>query len=394
MSMRRCIAVLGSLSVFGPLSMDLYLPALPELASDLSTTHASAQLTMSACMLGLGAGQLIAGPLSDRFGRRIPLICGIALFSVLSLLCAIAPTIEALVVARFLQGLAGSAGVVISMATARDMFSGAELSRMMSLLTLVSSGAPILAPVLGGQLLHFMTWRGLFVVLALLSATLCLVAVTSLRETLAPTLRHRGGLKLTVRQFGAVARDTQYRLIIVVAAIMSIVFFTYLSMSPFVFQLQFGVSPAAFSLLFAANSIAILAGTQLSGALVRRLGPRRIYQTSLVCAAIGATALGAASFAGAGFATYAALLSVLMFTQGFSGPNGSTMALHHHAGRAGTASSVYGFTMFAAGPVVVPIIASIGTSAQVMATTMAVGSVIAAAWAFFALRPVLKRNGL
>lgn len=394
MSLRRSILVLGSLSVFGPLSMDLYLPALPSLARDLGTTDALAQLTMSVCMLGLGVGQLIAGPLSDRFGRRKPLIVGIALFALFSVVCAFAPTIEVLIAARLLQGLAGSAGVVVSMATARDMFSGAELSRMMSLLSLVSSAAPILAPVLGGQLVRFMDWRGIFGVLGGVGAVLCIVAATSLRETLPHERRHLGDARLALGQFGAVVRDQQYLRVLVVAALSSIGFFAYLSMSPFVFQQQFEVSPAAFSLVFALNSVAVLCGTQLSGALVRRTGPRRIYLASLALSGAGALVLLIASLLGAGFAVFAALLCAMMFAQGLSGPNGSTIALHRHGGRAGTASSLYGVVMFAAGPIVIPVVSQLGSSALIMSATMMIATVLAALWGFLVLRPLLKRNGL
>jgi len=394
MSLRRSILVLGSLSVFGPLSMDLYLPALPALARDLGTSDSLAQLTMSVCMLGLGVGQLVSGPLSDRFGRRRPLIVGIALFALFSVVCAFAPTIEVLIAARLLQGLAGSAGVVVSMATARDMFSGAELSRMMSLLSLVSSAAPILAPVLGGQLLRFMDWRGIFGVLGGVGAVLCVLALTALRETLPRERRHTGDVRRTLTQFAAVARDQQYRRVLVVAALMSIGFFAYLTMSPFVFQQQFGVSPATFSLVFALNSIAVLCGTQLSGALVRRTGPRRIYLSSLALSAAGALALLLAALLGAGFGVFAALLCAMMLAQGLSGPNGSTLALHRHGDRAGTASSVYGVVMFAAGPIVVPLISAAGSSALLMSITIAGATVLAGLWGFLALRPLLKRNGL
>ena len=168
MSKRRIVLVLGALEAFGPLSMDLYMPALPHLAETLQTNDTLAQTTMSVCMIGLGVGQLIAGPLSDRYGRRRPLLAGVALFTVFSLVCAFAPTIEMLLLARLLQGLAGSAGVVIALAVARDLFSGIELSKMLSLLALVGASAPIFAPVLGGQLVLFMDWRGIFGVLTLI----------------------------------------------------------------------------------------------------------------------------------------------------------------------------------------------------------------------------------
>jgi MFS transporter, DHA1 family, multidrug resistance protein len=184
----RMLALLGALSAFGPLSMDMYLPSTPSIASDLHAGQSVVQLTMSACLAGLALGQLIAGPVSDGLGRRKPLLIGLAAFVVMSLACALAPDIELLITFRFLQGVAGAAGIVLSLAMVRDLYEGPDLARMLGSLMLVFGLAPVLAPVLGGQLLRITTWRGVFVVLAGIGAAL-LLASWFLPETLAADCR-------------------------------------------------------------------------------------------------------------------------------------------------------------------------------------------------------------
>lgn len=389
MSLRRSILVLGVLEAFGPLSMDLYLPQLPQLAGSLGTSDALAQATMSVCMVGLGVGQLVAGPLSDRFGRRRPLLVGVALFAILSLVCALAPTIQVLLVARLLQGLAGSAGLVITMAVARDMYSGVELSRMLSLLALVSASTPIIAPVIGGALALVLDWRGIFGVLAGIGAALFILALTSLRETLPPGLRHGGGLRRTAADFRALSRDGLFLVIVVAAAAGGAAFFGYLSMSSFVLQDEFGLSPQQFSLFFALNALANLAGAQLSRVLVRRLGPARLYLIGQVATVAAALLLLAGVLLGWGVAGVLTALACFLFASGVGGPNGTALALNGHGMRAGTAAAVLGTVTFTVGPIVGPFAALGGTTALSMALTIAIAATIAGACAFSAARPLL-----
>ena len=203
----RLIVLLGALSTFGPLSMDMYLPGLPELTRDLDSPAWAAQLTITTCMAGLGVGQLVAGPLSDRLGRRRPLLAGLTAYAVTSALCALAPTIWALLAVRLIQGLAGAAGIVIARAIVRDRYEGSSAARIYSLLMLVAGLAPILAPLAGGQLLHVTDWRGVFLALAAVGAALLLATLVWLEESLEPEDRHGGGLAHTLRVFGTLLRD-------------------------------------------------------------------------------------------------------------------------------------------------------------------------------------------
>ncbi|WP_240745292.1 multidrug effflux MFS transporter [Microbacterium sp. K35] len=387
----RAMLVLGMLEAFGPLSMDLYLPQLPQLAASLGTTEALAQVTMSACMIGLGLGQLIAGPLSDRLGRKRPLLVGVAAFAVLSAVCAVAPSIELLLVARFLQGLAGSAGIVICLAVARDQFEGVELSRMLSLLFLVSGTAPIIAPVVGGQLARVMDWRGIFGVLAAVGVVLLLVVVFALPETLHPDDRHGGGLRTLGGHAGAVLHDRLFAAVLCASAGGGVAFFTYLSMSSFVLQDEFGLSPQAFSLAFAAGALASIVGSQTSRLVVRRWGPLRVYLGGSTATLLATATFLVLAVAGTGVTGVIAALVGFMLCSGVGGPNGQTLALAHHGSRAGTASALLGMSTFLFGPVLAPAAAGVGgTNAMTMAVTMTLAAAVAAvaAWAF--VRPAAR----
>jgi len=391
MSTLRAMLVLGMLEAFGPLSMDLYLPQLPQLAASLGTTEALAQVTMSACMIGLGLGQLVAGPLSDRLGRRLPLMVGVAAFAVLSLVCAVAPNIELLLISRFLQGLAGSAGIVICLAIARDQFEGVELSRMLSLLFLVSGTAPIIAPVVGGQLALIMDWRGIFGVLSAVGVVLLLVVVFALPETLPPSRRHGAGPVALRSHTAAVVRDRLFVAVLCAAAGGGVAFFTYLSMSSFVLQDQFGLSPQAFSLAFAAGALASIVGSQTSRLVVRRWGPLRVYLGGITATLLATVLLLVLTSTGTGVSGVIGALIGFMLCSGLGGPNGQTLALAHHGARAGTASALLGMATFLFGPVLAPLAAGLGgTNALTMAVTMTIAAAVAAVAAWVFVRPAAE----
>jgi MFS transporter, DHA1 family, multidrug resistance protein len=195
----RMVVVLGGLTMFGPLSLDLYLPALPQLADDLNASASAAQLSITACLVGLAVGQLVAGPLSDRLGRKRPLMIGLVAYLLASVACALAPSATVLIALRLIQGLGGAAGIVISRAIARDLYSGSALMIFFSRLLLIAGLAPVLAPILGGQLSRIMSWRGIFGVLAGFGAALLLAGWFGLNETLPPERRVVGGFRRTCR---------------------------------------------------------------------------------------------------------------------------------------------------------------------------------------------------
>ncbi len=283
----RSVLILGSLSAFGPLSIDMYLPALPQLGRDYHAGASVVQLTLTACLAGLALGQLVAGPLSDSLGRRRPLLAGIALYAATSLLCVFAPSVYALVGLRLLQGTAGAAGIVIARAIVRDLHAGEAAARFFSLLMLINGLAPILAPIIGGQLLRVTSWRGIFVALTLIGAALWLGALLGVKETLAPEDRHRGGLRQTGATFALLVRD---RTFVGYALALSCGFgamFAYIAGSSFVLQDIHGVSPQLYSIVFAANALGIVACSQINRALVGRVSLHRLLAAGLVAAACG-----------------------------------------------------------------------------------------------------------
>ncbi|WP_433271555.1 multidrug effflux MFS transporter [Actinosynnema sp. CS-041913] len=391
MSLRRVAVVLGLLETFGPISMDLYLPTLPRLAADLDTSESLAQATMSACMLGLALGQLVVGPLSDRFGRRRPLLVGVGLFAVLSLVCAVTPSIELLLAARFFQGLCGSAGIVIALAVARDLTDGVELVRLLAMLTTVGALAPIVAPVVGGQLALVMDWRGIFAVLAGIGVALFVLALTSLPESLPPPARHARG---PAHHFGAVLRDRLFLCFLLVGACGGAAFFTYLASISFVLQDSFSLTPQWFSVCFAANAVMSVVGAQINRVVVRRAGPARMYAVGTTITAVAALAMVVSVLFDAGLWALLVPLALLMLAGGCTQANGSALALADHRARAGTAAALLGTSSFALGPVVAPLVSLGGTSPLSMSLTMAVAYGCAAGLVWLAVRPRLRRRAV
>jgi len=251
------VLTLGALSMFGPLATDMYLPGLPSLTRSLHASASAAQLTLTASVLGIALGQLLIGPVSDAHGRRVPLLVGLAGFGLTSVLCALSPSVWVLIVARLLQGLAGAAGIVIARAVVRDLFGGATAARTFATLVMMSSIAPIFAPLIGGGVLAVSSWRGVFVVLAVIGALLLLLAWRRVPETLTVEQRHRGGLRETVAVFRRLLGDREYMPFAVSYAVGFGAMFAYIAGGAYVLENVYGASPQAFSVAFAVNSIGL-----------------------------------------------------------------------------------------------------------------------------------------
>jgi MFS transporter, DHA1 family, multidrug resistance protein len=383
----RLIVLLGALSTFGPLSMDMYLPGLPDLTRDLDAPAWAAQLTITSCMAGLALGQLVAGPLSDRLGRRGPLLAGLAAYAVTSALCALAPSIWWLEIVRLVQGLAGAAGIVIARAIVRDRYEGSSAARIYSLLMLVAGLAPILAPLLGGQLLHVTDWRGVFLALAAVGAALLVAAVRwpeGLRE---PERRHGGGLAATLRVFRMLLRDRAFVGIVLAMALSFSAMAVYIGGSSFVLEDVYGMSPQLFSLTFAVNAAGIIAVSQLGGRLVERVGPRALLDTGVRASAIGGVGLLAAIVFDAGLAGVLPSLFVIVAAVGLVLPNSTALALEDYPRAAGSASALFGLAQFGLGGAVVPLAGVAGgDTALPLGITAAVLGVASAL-----VLPVLRR---
>jgi DHA1 family bicyclomycin/chloramphenicol resistance-like MFS transporter len=366
----RHLLILGALSTFGPLSIDMYLPALPALAVDLNAGASQTQLTLSACLLGLALGQVIAGPLSDARGRRRPLLIGVAAYAAASLLCVVAPSVSALIALRFVQGLAGAAGIVIARAVVRDLHSGVAAARFFSLLMIVSGLAPILAPLIGGQLLRVTSWRGVFGTLAVIGVLL-LAAALGLEETLPAEARQRGGIRATLRTFRSLLADRNFVGYAISGGLVFAAMFAYISGSPFVLQQIYGVSPQLFSALFGLNAFGIMAAGQLNGRLVGRVAPERLLAAGLMTTALGGLALLIVVVANLGLAGVLPALFVVVASVGLVIPNATTLALAGHPHTAGSASALLGVLQYAVGAVVAPLVGLAGLNALPMAIVIA-----------------------
>ena len=372
------ILLLGAVTALPALSIDAYLPALPSLARDLGTTPAAAQLTLTAVLLGIALGQLIGGPLSDRFGRRTPLLAGLATFVVAAGLCALAPTLPALVALRLLMGLGGGAAVVVARAVVRDRAEGARAARMFARLMLVMGVVPVLAPVLGAQLLRVTSWRGVFAGLVLLGVILGTVVVRRLPETLEEPAH--GGLLDTLRAFGGVLGDRAFVGYALAAALSSGAMFAYISASPFVLEDVYGLSPAVFSVVFGTNAAGLIGAAQLSARLVGRTGPRPLLLIGLVVAAFSGIWLLVVALTDAPLPLLLGGLFAMLASTGFIGPNATALALQEHGAQAGTASALIGLGQFVTGAVAAPLTGIVGgPGAMPLAVVVAAFAVTAAA---------------
>lgn len=368
------VLILGSLTALAPLSIDMYLPALPKLADDLQTSTSLAQLSLTSCLFGLAMGQLFAGPLSDSTGRRRPLIAGLVLYAVASFLCAIAPSVWLLVILRFIQGASGAAGIVIARAIVRDMYSGTAMTKFFATLMLVNGVAPILAPVSGGQLLRVTDWHGVFVVLGLLGVAMLLAVVFGLPESLPVERRLTGGIKKTLSTMGGLLTNRVFMGYAWSQGLVTAAMFAYISGSPFVLQNLFGVSPQMFSVLFAINGIGIILAGQISARLSVRLGERKVLISGLSYAALGGLALLLMILTGAGLVAVMISLFIIVSSVGIVGPASTSLAMQDQGRSAGSAAALIGVPQLIAGALVAPLV---GLGGSDTATPM--GIVIASA---------------
>ena len=384
----RLLLLLGALTAVGPLSLDLYLPAFPTLARDFGVTASRVQLSLTACLIGLAAGQLVAGPLSDRWGRRRPVIVGTIAYAAVTLLCAVAPSAELLTAARLLQGLAGGVGVVVSRAIVRDLYGGVAAAKYFSRLVLVFGLAPIVAPTAGSIILHFASWRGVFVVLAAFGALIALVTALGLPETLPVERRSTGGLRAVA---GSARRLLSDRVFIGYALTQGLAFaglFAYIAGSSFVVQEVYGGTSTQFGLLFGLNAIGLVALGQVNSVLLDRFAPRRLLVATLAVGVLGAAALtGAAT--GHSLTLFAVAMFVYVASIGLVMPNGTALALDRHPGMAGTASAVLGAIQSTIGSLAAPVVGLVGGehAAMPMATVIATCAALALGAILLVARP-------
>ncbi len=341
MSRRRLTWILGVLSALGPLSIDTAVPALPSIARDLGASAPAVQLTLAAYLTGMAAGQLLHGPLSDRLGRRPPLLGGLALYTLASLAGALAPTLQVLWAARFAQGFGACAIVAVSRAVVRDRCAGTDAAALHSARMLVTGAAPVLAPILGGLLVAALGWRAVFVALATAGLGLLLLVATSLPESLAPE-RARSGLRDTLRGAAAAFRDRQFVRMAVAGGASEAALFAYLSGASFVFIERFGLSPERFGLVGAATALGIVGASLAGRHLVRSVGVARALRAGAGAAVVSYAALVVAVQRGAGMGWVLGAMVAGVSSVGVVLPSATAAAMDGRGDGAGSASAVLG----------------------------------------------------
>ncbi|MEU3981775.1 multidrug effflux MFS transporter [Streptomyces sp. NPDC026672] len=384
--------VLGGLTATPPLAMDMYLPSLPQVTRSLHAPAATVQLTLTACLAGMALGQLVVGPMSDRWGRRRPLLAGLAVYVVATVLCALAPNVEVLVALRLAQGLAGAAGIVIARAVVRDLYDGLAMARFFSTLMLISGVAPIVAPLIGGQILRVTDWRGVFVVLTAVGVLLAALVWTRLPETLPPERRHAGGAAEALHTMRGLLADAPFTGYLLAGGFAFASLFAYIAASPFVIQEIYGASPQTFSLLFGVNSIGLVVAGQINGKLlVGRVSLDKVLAAGLVVTVLAATALllmAAGAFGETGLVPFATALFVLMSAMGVTLPNAQSLALVRTRHAAGSASALLGTSAFLVGAVASPLVGVAGEHTAVpMAVVQLAGALVALACFMGMCRP-------
>ncbi|MCO1655256.1 Bcr/CflA family efflux MFS transporter [Pseudonocardia sp. S2-4] len=369
----RLVLILGALIALGPLTIDMYLPALPIITDELATTSATVQLTLTGTLLGLGLGQLVIGPLADALGRKRPLLAGTALHVLASVLCLVAPNIAVLGTARLLQGLGAAAGAVIAMAIVRDLYTGRPAATLLSRLILVMGAAPVIAPSLGSWMLSFTSWRGVFAALALYALVLMPVAARLLPETLPVERRQAPSVRGTLRTYGRLFHDRTFVGLALVAGLTMSGMFGYISGASFVFQEEFGLSQQQFALAFSSGAIWLIGATQLNPVVLRRFEPRQILSAAVATGAVAAALMLALAVAGAGLLGVLLPLWLALFAAGFALPNAPVVALARHGETAGTAAALLGAMQFGIGAIVSPMVGVLGNDSVAMAAVIAGG---------------------
>lgn len=355
------LLVLSALTAFGPMSIDMYLPGLPSLATDLGVPASGAQLTLSAFFLGFGGGQLLYGPLGDRFGRQLPLLIGLGLFTAASVGCALATDLETLVLLRFIQALGGCAGPVLARAIVRDLYHADRAASVLSLMVLIMGAAPLFAPLIGGQLLLLWSWRAIFWLLAGFG-TLCLVATAIVIGESLPAGQRSGSTLLgMILGYGQPLRHPRYIGYALSNALIYGGLFAYLTGSPLVFISLYGVPPQRYGLIFGANVIGLMLGATINSRIVSRFGVDRLLAQGVLAAAVSGSALAAVAATGAG--GLPALLVPLFFyiaSIGFVGANAIAGCLRLFPERAATASALAGTLQFLIGAISGSLIGALG----------------------------------
>lgn len=375
--------ILGCLAGMGPLCTDLYLPALPQIAANLQAPPAATQFSLTATLLGIAIGQLFIGPNSDVNGRKKPLLLSLCIFVLASFLCSFATSISQLIACRFIQGLAGSGGIVLSRAIACDLYSGSELTKFFSLLMLVNGIAPIFAPVIGGQILAHSNWQGIFFILALFSIFLTIAVLFGMKESLPKAKRHKGGLQTTLTTFQGLMCDKSFVGYVLVQGFIIAGLFAYIAGSPFILQLLFGLSAETFSLCFAVNGLGIMLFAQLTGYFSEKFTDKQLLVFGLTLASCSSLTLLAISCLHGSVTFTLILLFLIVSCIGITTTASFTLAIQRQPDSAGSASGLLGVVTFLFGAAASPLVGLGGTASAIPLSLVIAGANLLAAVSYF-----------
>lgn len=357
--------MLSAFSALGPFTVDMYLSSLPTMMNDFGTTASLIQASLTASLLGLGLGQLVAGPLSDSYGRRKPLMISMLLYFLISIACAFAPTIGLFIALRFIQGFVASAGLVISRAIVRDQYSGVEMVKFMALLTMISNVAPLISPTAGSAVTTFTSWIGVFIFLGFLGLFLTSMTIWGIKESLPAAKRIPSNFKEVLRNYGSLLRDRSFMGYALVNGILFSGVFAYVAGTPFIYQNMYGISPQLFSILFALNGLGIILGSQLVKRLADRIDERQIFRIGLLLAFITTAVVLIVVLTHGPF--IALFIAIFLFAAsiGIIGPVSFTLAMESQGHIAGSAAAVLGSLQFALGAVTSPLVGLAGENSAI-----------------------------
>ncbi|MBT2722603.1 multidrug effflux MFS transporter [Bacillus sp. ISL-46] len=357
--------MLSAFSALGPFTVDMYLSSLPQMMNDFNTTASSIQASLTASLLGLGVGQLVAGPLSDAHGRRKPLLISMLLYFLISVVCAFSPSVGIFIILRFIQGFVAAAGLVISRAIVRDRYSGVEMVKFMALLTMISNVAPLISPTAGSVVTTFTSWISVFIFLGFLGLSLTGITIWGIKESLPARQRVPSNFSRVLKNYGSLLRDRSFMGYALVNGILFSGVFAYVAGTPFIYQNMYGISPQLFSVLFALNGLGIILGSQLVKRLAERMDEHRIFQMGLLLAFITTAAILMVVLVHGPFV--ALFIAIFLFAAaiGIIGPVSFTLAMESQGQIAGSAAAVLGTLQFALGAVTSPLVGMAGENSAV-----------------------------
>ncbi len=381
----RFALLLGALAAMGPLTIDMYLPSFPAIAASFDTTASLVQVSLTACLLGIGIGQLVFGPMSDVHGRKKPLVFSLIGYGIASAISALSPSVTAFIAARFLQGLAASAGIVISRAIVRDTFSGRALTKFFATLMLINNLAPILAPILGGAILAFTEWRGIFGVLSAVGFLFFVIVLWRFEETLLEDQRVPSNFRNTIRNFVSLLKNREFMGYALAQGFIMAGIFAYVAGTPFVYQNIYGVSPQTFSLLFGMNGIGLIMGTQTVGRLTGILTELQFLRVGLFMSITSGTFLLFAVLFNGPLLTVIIPIFFFVSSIGVISTSSFSLAMESQGHIAGSASALLGLLPFLLGSITAPLVGVAGEH-----TAIPMGIIIFAS----ALMAVLSYTGL